>query len=51
MIANLYGAVEGKRHDATMLKMWGLMPILEIFSLRPQHERLCIYGDPPYLLR
>ena len=34
-----------------MLRMSGLMPILECFSLRPQHERLCIYGDPAYSLR
>ena len=51
MIANLYGPVEGKHHDATMLRMSGLMPILESFSLGPQHERLYIYGDPTYPLR
>ena len=51
MIANLYGPVEGKRHDATMLRMSGLMPILENFSLGPQQERLFIYGDPAYPLR
>ena len=51
MIANLYGPVEGKRHDATMLRMSCLMPILENFSLGPQHERHCIYGDPAYPLR
>ena len=51
IIANLYGPVEGKHHDATMLRMSGLMPILESFSLGPQHERLCIYGDPTYPLR
>ena len=48
MIANLYGPVDGKRHDATIS---GLMLILENFSLGPQHERLCIYGNPAYPLR
>ena len=51
MIANLYGPVEEKRHDATMLRISGLIPILENFSLGPQHERLFIYGDPVYSLR
>ena len=51
MIANLYRPGEGKRHDATMLRMSGLKPILEHFSLGPQHERLRIYGDPAYPLR
>ena len=31
MIANLYGPVEGKRHDATMFRISGLMLILEKF--------------------
>ena len=51
MIANLYGPVKEKRHDATMLRISGLIPILENFSLGPQHERLFIYGDPVYSLR
>ena len=51
MTANLYGPVEGKRHDATMSRMSDLMPILENFSLGSQHERLCIYGHPAYPLR
>ena len=31
MIANLYGPVEGKRHDATIFRISGLMLILEKF--------------------
>ena len=50
MIANLYGSVIGK-HDATMLRMSGLMPILENFSFGPQHGRLYIHGGPAYPLR
>ena len=33
MIANLFGPVEGKRHDSSMLAMSGLMPILENNSI------------------
>ena len=51
MISNLYVPVEGKCHDTAILGMSGLMPIQENFSLEPQHEKLCIYGDPAYPLR
>ena len=46
VIANLYGPVEGRRHDATMLAMSGLMGELDSFA--PDGEALCIYGDPAY---
>ena len=46
MIANLYGPIEGKPHDATMMRMSGLMPIIENYPLGPQHERPFINGDP-----
>ena len=51
MIANLYGPIEGKPHDATMMRMSGLMPIIENYPLGPQHERPCINGDPAYSLK
>lgn len=51
MIANLFGPVEGRRHDSSMLTMSGLMPILENFCVGVNGERLCIYGDPAYPLR
>ena len=50
MVANLYGPVEGKCHNASMLRMSGLMSILQNFPLGPQHERLCVYEDPAYHL-
>ena len=50
MVANLYGPVEGKCHNASMLRMSGLMSILQNFPLGPQHEKLCVYGDPAYHL-
>ena len=48
LIANVYGPVEGIRHDAAMLAMPGLMEELEQHSFAPDGEALCIYGDPAY---
>ena len=48
LIANLYGPIEGRRHDAAMLAMSGLMGELEQYSFAPDGEALCIYGDPAY---
>ncbi|XP_044167233.1 uncharacterized protein [Acropora muricata] len=42
---------EGKRHDAGMLRMSGLMDQLQQFSHSPAGQPLCIYGDPAYPLR
>ena len=51
LIANLYGPVEGRRHDSGMLAMSGLLPMLEVHSISPTGQPLCIYGDPAYPLR
>ena len=51
MIANLFGPVEGRRHDAAMLVMSGLLGQLEQHSYAPNGQALCIYGDPAYPLR
>ena len=48
LIANLYGPVEGRRHDSAILAMSGLLPQLEQFSVSPTGDILCIYGDPAY---
>ena len=48
MIANLYGPVEGRRHDAAVLAMSGLMDELQQHSYATDGEALCIYGDPAY---
>ena len=42
---------EGKRHDAGMLRMSGLMDQLQQFSHSPAGQPLCIYGNPAYPLR
>ena len=51
MIANLFGPVEGRRHDSSMLTLSNLYPSLVQHSIRPNGSPLCIYGDPAYPLR
>ena len=51
MIANLFGPVEGKRHDSAILAMLGLLQTLQRYSHGPNGEVLCIFGDPAYPLR
>ena len=51
LIANLYGPVEGRRHDAGMLKDSGLLNTLERDAYSPRGEVMCLYGDPAYPLR
>ena len=51
IITNLFGPVEGRLHDSSMLVMSGMMPVLENFSVETIGDRLCIYGDPAYPLR
>ena len=51
LVANLYGPVEGRRHDAGMLKDSGLLNSLQRHAHTPMGDILCIYGDPAYPLR
>lgn len=51
LIANLYGPVEGRRHDAGMLKDSGLINTLERQAFSTRGDVLCLYGDPAYPLR
>ena len=48
LIANLFGPVEGRRHDSAMLMMSGLLHQLELQSFSPAGQAMCIYGDPAY---
>ncbi|KXJ13659.1 hypothetical protein AC249_AIPGENE27169 [Exaiptasia diaphana] len=47
LIANLFGPIEGKRHDAFMLGVSGLANKLRQFQ-RPNGQPYIIYGDPAY---
>ena len=51
LIANLYGPMEGKRHDAGMLRDSQLLQKLLQYSFDTRGQPLCIYGDPAYPLR
>ena len=51
LVANLFGPVEGKRHDSGMLARSGVLNQLQRFSLDTNGNPLCIYGDPAYPLR
>ena len=50
-IANLFGPVEGKRHDSDMLVDSVLLNQLQQHSFDTGGGPLCIYGDPAYPLR
>lgn len=51
LIANLFGPVEGKRHDSAMLAMSGILDQMQQYSVNPDGDFLCVYGDPAYPLR
>ena len=51
MIALLRGPNEGKRHDSGILRESGLLQDLEHYSVSPDGQVMCIYGDPAYPLR
>jgi hypothetical protein len=47
IIAHLFGPIEGRRHDAFILNVSGLMPKLERITT-PNGHPYVIYGDPAY---
>ena len=51
MVALLHGPYEGKRHDSGILRESGLLQDLEHYSVSPDGQVMCIYGDPAYPLR
>ena len=50
LIANLFGPVEGCRHDAGMLSESGLLNALQTYAHTRNGNPLCIYGDLVYPL-
>ena len=48
LIANLFGPVEGRRHDSGMLGDSGLLRGLQQHAHGPNGNILLIYGDPVY---
>ena len=51
LISNLYGPVEGRRHDSGMLAESNLLHQLQQYANAPNGDQLCLYGDPAYPLR
>lgn len=51
LIANLFGLVKSRRHDAGMLDESGLLTDLQRHCHTTHGEQLCIYGDSAYPLR
>ncbi|XP_066920034.1 uncharacterized protein [Clytia hemisphaerica] len=51
LCANLFGPIEGRRHDSYMLAQSRLYPLLVQHSRNLNGDPLCIYGDPAYPLR
>lgn len=51
LIANLFGPVEGRKHDSGMLADSNLLNHLNQHSFDTNGNPLCIYGDPAYPLR
>ena len=51
MILNLYGPVEGRRHDCALLRLSELLPSLETLPRDRNGLRFCLYGDPAYPVR
>ena len=45
LIISMYGPIEGRRHDATLLAVSG---ILDQLALLPELNGLIMYGDPAY---
>ena len=50
LIVNLFGPVEGRRHDSAMLVMSNLLQHLNTYSHDPAGNVLCLHGDPAYPL-
>ena len=51
LIANLFGPIEGSRHDCHLLRQSGFLDTLQRHSYAPDGTVLCVYGDPAYPLR
>ena len=51
IIAHIYGPVEGKRHDCSMLRMSDLLTKLSLNAWDTNGNPLWLYGYPAYLLR
>ena len=51
IIGNMYGPIEGKRHDCALLRLSNLLTKLEQYAISTNGISLCLYGDPAYPIR
>ena len=51
IIGNMYGHIEGKRHDCSLLRLSKLLPKLTQYAIDKNGNSLCLYGDPEYPLQ
>ncbi|XP_028415880.1 uncharacterized protein LOC114539446 [Dendronephthya gigantea] len=51
LICNLFGPIEGRRHDAFMLTASGLLEQLQLHMNNENGEPFVLYGDPAYPVR
>ena len=51
IICHLFGSLEGRRHDAFMLRGSGLLDRLDQKMVKANGEPYVIYGDPAYPVR
>lgn len=50
IIANLFGPIEGRRHDAGMLRESEILTQMQAHMTTPGGRIFCVYGDPAYPL-
>lgn len=50
LIGNIFGSVEGRKHDAGMLADSGILNDVGNFAFSPAGQPMCVYGDPAYSL-
>ena len=51
LVDNLYGPVEGRRHDSGILAYSAISSLLQEYSVNQNGNQLSIYGDLTYPLR
>ena len=51
LIGNLFGPIEGRRHDCFLLRESAVLTHLQQIAFNSNRDALCIYGDPAYPVR
>ena len=51
LIGNMYGPIEGRRHNFFMLRESNMLQQLKLYAFNLNGDPLCLYGDPAYPLR